>query len=577
MAKKIRFPLVMADEAQVRNLEELREHFDLESVLEYYKNGKLLTWLKDRYFDDEAEAVEALEESAPDFQKRLCEAFGVEFSGEAVDLEEIALRQERLAKLRTFTDDADVIGNIDSVAFDQEELADLLDEGVEKIYLCGENFTVPASKRGVTYVGVNRPKVHLNGKVPKNLEELGIAFFGCETDDLPLKVRVVESAEEKYEDVDDQSYHTDSVSGEIVDLSRNLTWDWNGDWVGLLSKTFYDTLHDSRNDNILETPSYLFSEDGWLYNKRTQKSSLIRFKEPYKGTKEGLLGITLKKSFGSPFCNSSDTIFYSFYESDTRKYIIYSFDLNKSEPPKQIFQSDEEPLGLCADANHIAFMVKGMLWSYSIDEDILQKIPLLEAASRISTIYTVPEGLYYSCTGDSYTTKFYEYSSKKTITLFSCPIQFDCFSIDNIYHVEDGKQFYVYEGGDLGRIDYHGKTNTSPKLDMVLSDAMRHYGKADSFHFCYSYDKLIYITKDGIIKALDYKTGNTTELTTNVATPKSVPRLVRIGDWICFDKNDDPAKLCRVNLNAPMQVERVPRYSGDYFETIMRDVPLIEI
>ena len=35
MAKKIRFPLAMADGVQVRTLDELKEHFDLEAVLEY--------------------------------------------------------------------------------------------------------------------------------------------------------------------------------------------------------------------------------------------------------------------------------------------------------------------------------------------------------------------------------------------------------------------------------------------------------------------------------------------------------------------------------------------------------------
>ena len=46
--KKIRFPLEMSDGTRVHSLDELREHFDLGSVLGYYKNGKLLAWLNDR-------------------------------------------------------------------------------------------------------------------------------------------------------------------------------------------------------------------------------------------------------------------------------------------------------------------------------------------------------------------------------------------------------------------------------------------------------------------------------------------------------------------------------------------------
>ena len=184
MAKKIRFPLEMADGAQVRNLEDLREHFDLTTVLEYYKNGKLLTWLQDRYFDGEAAAVQALDETAPDLQPKLCEIFGAAYTGEAVDLEEISRRQERLERLRTFTDEAEFIDHIDQVAFDQEELADLLDEDVTTIYLCGEKFTVPISRKGMTYIGINSPSVHISGKLPETANELDIEFVTCIVDNL---------------------------------------------------------------------------------------------------------------------------------------------------------------------------------------------------------------------------------------------------------------------------------------------------------------------------------------------------------------------------------------------------------
>lgn len=175
--KKIRYPLEMSDGTQVRSLDELQEHFDLKAVLGYYKSGQLSIWLNDRYLEDEAEAVSALDENAPDFQKQLCAVFGVEFQGEEMDLEEIKLRQERLKRLRQFTDEEVYIDHIDQVAFDQEELADLLDNGVETIYLCGEKFTVPASQKGKTYIGINQPEVKIGGKYI--LDDLEIHFDGC--------------------------------------------------------------------------------------------------------------------------------------------------------------------------------------------------------------------------------------------------------------------------------------------------------------------------------------------------------------------------------------------------------------
>ena len=185
MAKKIRFPLETADGAEVRDLEELQEHFDLETVAEYYKNGKLLTWLRDRYFEDEAAAIEALDESSSDFQRQLCGIFKVEFTGEQINLEAVAQRQERLARLREFTDEEEFINHIDQVAFDQEELADLLDEGTENIYLCGAYFTVPASCNNVTYIGISQPTVHISGLKTGARLSASIHFKQLKVENLP--------------------------------------------------------------------------------------------------------------------------------------------------------------------------------------------------------------------------------------------------------------------------------------------------------------------------------------------------------------------------------------------------------
>lgn len=185
MAKKIRFPLKLADNFQARTLEELKGHFDLESVLGYYKTGKLLTWLEDRYLEDEEEAVRSLDETAADFQRKLCEAVHVAYTGSDADMEAVQLRQARLAKLRTITDEQEFIDHIDQIAFDQEELADLLDNEEATIYLCGKRFNIPASRMDMTYIGIENPAVHISGKVPETPEKLRIIFRGCQVDNLP--------------------------------------------------------------------------------------------------------------------------------------------------------------------------------------------------------------------------------------------------------------------------------------------------------------------------------------------------------------------------------------------------------
>lgn len=78
MAKKVRFPLVMPDGAEVRSLEELKEHFDLEKVVEYYNTGTLLIWLENHYYFEEAEKICNLSSTEGDFVKQLCALLKVE-------------------------------------------------------------------------------------------------------------------------------------------------------------------------------------------------------------------------------------------------------------------------------------------------------------------------------------------------------------------------------------------------------------------------------------------------------------------------------------------------------------------
>ena len=57
MAKKVKFPLKMSDGAEVRTLDDLKAHFDVDSVIKEFFNGRLLVWLEDRYYDEEADKV----------------------------------------------------------------------------------------------------------------------------------------------------------------------------------------------------------------------------------------------------------------------------------------------------------------------------------------------------------------------------------------------------------------------------------------------------------------------------------------------------------------------------------------
>ncbi len=199
MAGKLKFPLKMADGAAVRDPVELKEHFDLASILRYYDDGRLAVWLENCYYDDEARQIKALDPSDPDLKRKLCEILGIQSADVAemnngfrsitdmVKAESISDAREknrRLNELRKYTDDDAILDAVDRVAFTQEELENLLAEGVQEIYLCGDQFTIPPETgRGAfpalriytlppeqgcyTFIGVNHPTVDIAEKLDR--------------------------------------------------------------------------------------------------------------------------------------------------------------------------------------------------------------------------------------------------------------------------------------------------------------------------------------------------------------------------------------------------------------------------
>lgn len=179
MARKIKFALEMADGAKVRgSIEELREHFDLEKVVGYFLSGKLVEWLEDRFYEDEAEAIEAIDKDASDLRERLCEALGVEYEGdEALDVEALERLNEKKAILRQKTNDEDIIAHAAQTALNQEDLANLLEMDESVIYLCGEKFNIPARVKNKKYVGIlGTPTINIKASSQSEADEKGIVF-----------------------------------------------------------------------------------------------------------------------------------------------------------------------------------------------------------------------------------------------------------------------------------------------------------------------------------------------------------------------------------------------------------------
>lgn len=76
MKRRIKFPLILKNDEEVRTLGELRENFDLEKIIVYYLDEKLQRWLKDRNYTDELDKIEKINKDSNNIGNQLCKIFG---------------------------------------------------------------------------------------------------------------------------------------------------------------------------------------------------------------------------------------------------------------------------------------------------------------------------------------------------------------------------------------------------------------------------------------------------------------------------------------------------------------------
>lgn len=184
MARKIKFALAMKDGVEVHNIEELRKNFDSEKIVEYFLSGKLTEWLEDRYYDDEAEKISALDKNSPDLLKKICDALNAEYIDTELD-KAINLRlNEKKDFLNKKTSDKSIIDNAAITALNQEDLAYLLDADESTIYLCGESFRIPIRVENKKYIGIlGTPKIIIKADSWREIKNKNIIFVNVDLAD----------------------------------------------------------------------------------------------------------------------------------------------------------------------------------------------------------------------------------------------------------------------------------------------------------------------------------------------------------------------------------------------------------
>ena len=192
MARKIRFGLNMPEKQNIRTIDELKQYFDLKTVLEYYFNNKLIEWLNDRGYTNLAEKINSLDRQKDDFEESICKIFEVQHIDKvagtvvAEDVEELVDRKE---EIRKYTDDINILENAENVVFSQTELNVLVkDDKSMTVYLLGEKFTLSCKYRNKNYIGLNNPAVKFSDIPEVALDELGIKIIGAKVLDNTIKI-----------------------------------------------------------------------------------------------------------------------------------------------------------------------------------------------------------------------------------------------------------------------------------------------------------------------------------------------------------------------------------------------------
>ena len=185
MARKVKFPLELKDGYLARsNIEEVREHFDLEKVIAQFHNGRLKIWLEDHYLPEMAEQVAALDGDAPDLAAQLCVILGVEgVATEHVDSSLIQKREEKRQRLSQYTTNPILCDMAEYAAFEQGDLDTLIDEGAREIILCNNSFRIPLLAENRTYYGVGKAVAVIESDTPIDFAARGIQFVDMPFDE----------------------------------------------------------------------------------------------------------------------------------------------------------------------------------------------------------------------------------------------------------------------------------------------------------------------------------------------------------------------------------------------------------
>lgn len=184
MPRIINFPLKLKDDFPVRSMEELRQHFDLHKIIGYFIDGRLLTWLQSRSYSEQAEMVRTLNKNDAQLALKLCQIFQINYDDDIkLDMSSVAEKNKRLTILRQYTSDKKILSQVEQIAFNQDDLNSLIDEGkVNNIYLCNNSFVIPCNVENKHYTGIGKVEAFIKSHQIIDFASLNIFFTNIQFD-----------------------------------------------------------------------------------------------------------------------------------------------------------------------------------------------------------------------------------------------------------------------------------------------------------------------------------------------------------------------------------------------------------
>ena len=222
-----KFLMLFKNDIEINTLAELKKNFDFRTVMAYFKSKQLITWLEDRFYSDEADAIKALKPTDKYAPQKICDILGVDYEEYCEDLDDaetVAWRQKRREHLKKYTNDPTIIKKVDTVAFDQDDLEDILSDTPvpNVIYLCDNFFRFPSGilrKNFITYIGLGKNvKVKFETAKAVNLDALDITFENITITDEEPETEVAEEIEE----VEEEEVAEEIEPAEPVPVNRNV-------------------------------------------------------------------------------------------------------------------------------------------------------------------------------------------------------------------------------------------------------------------------------------------------------------------------------------------------------------------